>query len=70
MFARMFKHWALRAYYSSVTVVSMSPYSCVLERIRLPYADLKDIKKLVKELEKWKSTRIIIGNNMYCPFNK
>jgi hypothetical protein len=52
MFSRMFKYWALRADYSSVMVVLMSPYSCVLERIWLPHADLKDIKKLVKELEK------------------
>jgi hypothetical protein len=48
----MLMHWALWANYTSVMVVSMSPYSCVLERIRLPYADLQDIKKLVKELEK------------------
>jgi hypothetical protein len=52
MFSRMFKHWALHTDYSSVMVVLMSPYSCVLGRIWLPYADLKDTKKLVKELEK------------------
>ena len=52
MFSRMFKHWVLRADMSSVMVVSMSPYSCVLERIWSPYADSKDINKLMKELEK------------------
>jgi len=53
MFWRMFMQCALRAKYNRIMVVSMSQYSCVLERIWLPYAHLQDIKELVKELEKW-----------------
>ena len=59
MFSRMFRHRALHADNSSVMVVSMSPYSCVLERIWLPYADSKDIKKLLKELEKNESQQTL-----------
>jgi hypothetical protein len=54
IFSRMFKHWALCAIYTSVMVVSMSPYSCALERICFPYADLKRYQKASEGTRKMK----------------